>query len=409
LEHFDNPHLLPITKEHKPKQKNKLMKNKTNPILTASGAWRSVLASIGVLALVASAPADDLHLRLNRHFNRPGNILIADQFNNRVIEVEPNGNIVWQFGLGPLDLSARSIIGCNDAQRVGSFTLMAGAGLPPGIDLQVTNGAPDDRVLLVNPAGKIVWQYGQFQQPGSGFDQLSTPVQATWLPSDHVLITDQGNNRIIEVNLRKHIVWQYPGSNTNAADQLNSPNSAELLKNGHILIGDENNNRAIEVTRDDEIVKTFTAGGTVSILAFASRLPNGDTLLTDSGNARIVEVNSSDVPVWQYFTDTDPLSFAAPLPSRAVRLKNGDTLISDQINNRVIRVNMAGEIVADYGLPLGSGGGIGNNAGYDLDTTQNGLNWPYDAKIVGDYTGLTPPFGFGRNRDRDFDGDVDDR
>ena len=34
----------------------------------------------------------------NDDFNRPGNTLIADQFNNRVIEVDPDGNIVWQFG-----------------------------------------------------------------------------------------------------------------------------------------------------------------------------------------------------------------------------------------------------------------------------------------------------------------------
>jgi hypothetical protein len=383
------------------------MKIKNSRIHSSSGAWSSVLASIGVLALVASASANDS--KLNHHFNRHGNILIADQFNNRVIEVEPNSNIVWQFGLGPNDLSARSVIGCNDAERVGRLTLMTGTGLAPGLDAQLPGGAVDNRVILVDPTGRIVWQYGQFQQTGSDFDQLNTPVQSVWLPNDHVLITDQGNNRIIEVNLHKQIVWQYPGSNTNAADQLNSPNSAELLENGHILISDENNNRAIEVTRDDNIVKTFTAGGTVSILAFASRLPNGDTLLTDSGNARIVEVNSNDAPVWQYFTDTDPLSFPAPLPSRAVQLKNGDILISDQINNRVIRVNMAGEIVADYGLPLGSGGGIGNNAGYDLHTTQNGLNWPYDAKIVGDYTGLTPPSGFGKDREKDFDGNDDEK
>jgi hypothetical protein len=351
------------------------------------------------VSVSAEDPRDHFEFRPGRDFNRDGNLLIADQFNNRVIEARPDGTIVWQFGLGPLDLSARSIVGVNDAERVGSFTLMAGAGLPPGIDPQVPNGAQDDRVLLVDPAGHIVWQYGQFQQPGLDFDQLNTPVQATWLPNQHVLITDQGNNRIIEVNLFKRIVWEYPGSNTNAANQLNSPNSAELLENGHILIADENNNRAIEVTRDDRIVKTFSAGGTVNILGFASRLPNGDTLLTDSGNSRVVEVNSHDVPVWQYYTDTDPLSFAAPLPSHAVRLRNGDTLISDQINNRVISVNKAGEIVADYGLPLTSDGGMGNNFDYGLYTTQNGLNWPYDAKVIGDFTGLTPPFDFDGGRD----------
>lgn len=333
-------------------------------------------------------------------FNTPGNILIADQFNNRVIEINPNGNIIWQFGLGPNDFSSRSIIGCNDAQRVGPLTLMAGTGTPPGVIPQAPNGAADNRVILVDPFGNIVWQYGMFGKTGGTPNRLNTPVQSTWLPNTDVLITDQGNNRIIEVNLGKKIVWQYPGPNTNPGDQLNSPNSAELLENGHILIADENNNRAIEVTRDHQVVHTLTASGSLGACAFASRLPDGHTLLTDAGNSRAVEVDASDTVVWQYVTDTDPMSVAAPLPTRAVRLAGGDTLISDQFNNRVIRVSPLGVIVASYGLPLAGGGAIGNNVGYDLHTTQKGLYSPYDAKVIGDYTGLTPPF--------DFDDDADD-
>ena len=331
--------------------------------------------------------------------NRPGNILIADQFNNRVIEITPAGNIVWSFGRGPNDFSPHSIIGCNDAQRVGHFTLMAGTGTPAGVIPQAPNGAADNRVILVDEHGGLFWQYGQFGKTGSGPNLLSSPVQCTWLPSAHVLITDQGNGRIIEVNLRRQIVWQYPGSNSNPSDQLNSPNSAELLENGHILIADENNNRAIEVDRDDQIVATFTAGGTLGACAFASRLENGDTLLTDTGKARAVEVDAHDTVVWQYATGTMPGSIASPLPTRAVRLANGDTLISDQFNNRVIRVSQAGQIVAWYGLALAGGGAIGNNVGYDLHTSQKGLYSPYDAKVIGDYTGLTPPFDFDKDAD----------
>lgn len=367
------------------------MKKKSNARIT-----NLLGATLGLLLplTVAAGP-----VTLTSTFNTPGHILIADQFNNRVIEADSAGHIVWQFGLGPNDFSARSIIGCNDAQRVGPFTLMAGTGTPPGVIPQAPNGAPDNRVVLVDPFKRIVWQYGQFMQTGDGPNLLSTPVQCTWLPNFHVLITDQGNNRIIEVNLEKQIVWQYPGSNTNASDQLNSPNSAELLENGHILIADENNNRALEVTRADQIVATFTAGGTLGAVAFASRLENGDTLLTDAGNSRAVEVDASDHVVWQYVTDTDPLSVAAPLPTRAVRLANGDTLISDQFNNRVIRVSPAGTIVASFGLPLAGGGAIGNNVGYNLHSTQQGLYSPYDAKILGDYTGLTPPFDFDQDAD----------
>jgi hypothetical protein len=334
-------------------------------------------------------------------FNKPGNTLIADQFNNRVIEVTPAGKIVWQFGLGPADFSAASIIGVNDAQRVGSLTLMAGTGTPGGQpeapNCANPNGCPDNRVLLVDRAGHILWQYGSFGVTGNGDDQLNTPVQNTWLPNRHVLITDQANERVIEVNLAKQIVWQYGTTSVsgNGPEQLNNPNCAELLENGHILICDENNNRAIEVTRDGSIVWQYGSGDPnitdpVSGVAFASRLKNGHTLITDSGHARIVEIDRGKNVVWEYFTNTDPNSNqrggTGPLPTRAVRLRNGNTLISDQYNHRVIEVNRRKQIVNTFGKI--------NSLGYNASSVAGGgLNSPYDAKRIGDYTGLTPPFG----------------
>jgi hypothetical protein len=337
---------------------------------------------LGLLAVVVSwAVAGNPR----SEFNRDGNILIADQFNNRVIEVTPNGDIVWKFGLGPNDFSPQSIIGCNDAQRVGTHTLMAGTGIPPGVDPLAPNGVADNRVILVNPGGDISWQYGQFGVTGSGPNQLNTPVQCTWLPTRHVLITDQANERIIEVSWQKAIVWQYgtTGVAGNGPNELNNPNSAELLDNGNILIADENNNRAIEVDRDKNIVATFTAGGTVSGVAFASRLPDGNTLITDSNNSRIVEVDAYDNVVWQYFTNTNPASNPTPLPTRALRLKNGNTIISDQFNAQVIIIDPNKNVVAQYGNL--------NQPGFGRKNTSQGLNAPYDAKVIGDYTGITAP------------------
>jgi hypothetical protein len=322
-------------------------------------------------------------------FNAPGNILITDQFNNRVIEIDPSGTIVWSFGSGHGNTSAGAIVGTNDAERVGVYTLMSGTGIPAGATKNCKkSGCADNRVILVDPSGNIVWQYGQFDVTGSGPNQLNTPVQNTFLPDGHILITDQGNQRIIEVRPADNaIVWQY-GQNEVAGsgpNQLNNPNAAELLANGHILISDENNNRAIEVTHTapSQIVATFTAQGTVSGVAFASRLPNGDTLITDSNNSRIVEVDGKDMPVWQYFTNTRAGSNSTPLPTRAVRLANGNTLISDQFNDQVIEISPSQEVVASYGTI--------NKPGFS-PTTAGPLNAPYSAYVIGDYTGITPPF-----------------
>jgi len=319
-------------------------------------------------------------------FNHRGNLLIADQFNNRVIEIDPAGNIVWQFGVGPDDVTATSIVGTNDAQRVGTSTLMAGTGAPPGSEPACPNGCADNRVMLVDRRGHIRWQYGTFGVTGAGPNELNTPVQATWTPEQTVLITDQANERIIEVNLENRILWQYgeTGVTGIGPNQLNNPNSAELLENGHILISDENNDRAIEVDRGHHIIMTFTADGSASGVAFASRLKNGHTLLTDSNHNRVVEVDAHDHPVWQYLTNTQDGSNPAPLPTRAIRTRDGNTIISDQFNHRVIIVDGDGNIVASYGNL--------NAPGFGKKNTSEGLNAPYDAKRIGDYTGLTPPF-----------------
>ncbi len=337
--------------------------------------------------------ADDVH---RRAFNHPGNVLISDQYNNRVIEVTPEGSIVWQFGAGPDDLaSGRSPVGVNDAQRVGLLTLVAATGNPGGFGACQPGPCRDNRVMLVDRDENVVWQYGQFGVKGSDQNQLDTPVQATWLPTGHVLITDQANARVIEVDQGKDIVWQYgvthgcTPADSRADNCLNDPNSAELLANGDVLIADEGNARVIEVNRDHHIVGTFTANETVGAVAFASRLENGNTLITDAGKARAVEVDRGDNVVWQCVTNLEPKSTPSPQPSRAVRLKNGNTVISDQYNNRVIIVNhdMPCQIVASFGLALA----MGANTGYGAQDTGQGLNGPYDAKVIGDFTGLTPP------------------
>ncbi|HEU0277327.1 MAG TPA: hypothetical protein VFQ95_05855 [Rhodanobacteraceae bacterium] len=357
------------------------------PVLTSSS--RRVL-SVLLLATATAGIGNPLPARAEHH---AGNILIADQFNNRVIEVDPVTHaVVWQFGNGSDIPGPHSVVGVNDAERFSSFTLISGTGTPPGLPgcSDTTNGCPDNRVFIVDHTGRITWQYGEAGILGSGPDQLNTPVQSLYLSSfpghsgPHVLITDQGNQRVILVDMKKRIEWQYgtTGVSGSGPDQLNNPNSAEVLDNGDVLIADENNNRAIEITAAGQMVQAFTAHGTLSGVAFASRLANGDTLITDSNNNRIVEVDNGDNVVWQYVTNSAPGSNPTPLPTRAVRLREGDTLISDQFNNRVIEITPSGHVVFQQGVINMPGNRF------------NQLNGPYDAKVIGDFTGLTPPFGF---------------
>jgi hypothetical protein len=242
-------------------------------------------------------------------------------------------------------------------------------------------------VLIVTPDGGIAWEY---DDDGG----LSSPVCSQMLASGHVLITDQGNARIIEVTPQKMKVWTYQPT-VDGGPALASPNSAQRLQNGDTLIADENNNRVLEVASDGGFVWQYppptSDGGILTGAAFASRLPNGNTLITSSTNALILEVDMAYNIVWSYNTAARTLTGTTattdagvvdggspnPAPTRAVRLANGNTLISDQLNHQVFEIDPSGTIVFQYGQLNVMGSGAGQ------------LNGPYDAKRVGDYTGLS--------------------
>ena len=348
--------------------------------------WKLFAAAV-ICGPLLNAPLTNAAPVLPGTFNQPGNILISDQFNNRVIEIDKRGDIVWSWGLGPHDFSANSPLGVNDAERVGNDTLMAATGIPPHVDPYCKKGCPDNRVLLVDPHGNIVWQYGMFGVTGSGPDELNAPVQSTWAPDKTVYITDQGNQRVIQVDKATNILWQYgtTGVAGNGFDELNSPNSAELLNNGNVLIADEGNNRVIEVDKKTKnIVATYTAQGTMNAPAFASLLPNRKLLVPDGGNNRIILLNRQDGITFEYDTNKQSGSNPNPAPSRAIETMHGLIVVSDQFNDRVIVIDRKGNLLKQYGNL--------NTPGYGTTNTSAGLFAPYDAKVIGDYTGLTPPF-----------------
>ena len=119
-----------------------------------------------------------------------------------MIEVNPlSGKIVWSYGSNDISPIAGHIITPNWGERpAGGLTIIAGTG---------TSLAPDNRVIVVNQMGVIVWQYGQGGVADNGPNQQNVPVSAIQLLNHYILITDQANNRMIEVNLFHHIVWSY--------------------------------------------------------------------------------------------------------------------------------------------------------------------------------------------------------
>jgi hypothetical protein len=155
-------------------------------------------------AMLPTAPNSPAAAARSSGFNGAGDILIADQWNNRIVEVDKHHHIVWQFGDESAVAGPRSVVGPNEAERYGKLTLIAGTGLPAGtIAACSKKPCQDNRVIVVNQAGKIVWQYGKAGVPGSKPGLLNAPVGALHLSNGDVLVTDQGTQRVIEISPAK--------------------------------------------------------------------------------------------------------------------------------------------------------------------------------------------------------------
>src|SRR3972149_2315480 len=88
--------------------------------------WAATLTNLWLTVSVAAAGCGP-------RFNAKGNWLIADQYNNRVIELDPTTHtIVWEYAVSIHKAETNWLVGAVDAERVKSRTLIVAAGVPGG-------------------------------------------------------------------------------------------------------------------------------------------------------------------------------------------------------------------------------------------------------------------------------------
>lgn len=180
-----------------------------------------------------------------------GSTMIAESGNTRIIEVSPAGKILREV---PLQVSKSNAH--RDTRMVRK--------LPSGNYLVCHES--DGCVKEYNAAGQVVWQYtldlaGRPRSAGHGPEGHGIEAfGAVRLPNGNTLIAGGNNNRVIEVNPKGKIAW--------SVDQKELPGitlawvtTVHVLPNGNIVIGNchagPTNPQLIEVTRDKKVVWTF--------------------------------------------------------------------------------------------------------------------------------------------------------
>lgn len=211
-----------------------------------------------------------------------GNTLISD--GDRVVEYGRSGAVYAQIG-GP---ELRFVKPHRAARLLNGHTLIADRG--------------QHRVLEVDEQGKVVWQYGFAGSLGISEGRLYSPTDVQRLANGHSLIVDADNHRVIEVDLADQVVWQYGNAHNRLGqgqglgdDQLDSPMSAWRGADGRTLVVDTGNQRVIEITPDKQVVWLCRIPPDGGRPLFAWRLADGQTIV--STDRFVFQISASGQPV----------------------------------------------------------------------------------------------------------------
>jgi hypothetical protein len=242
----------------------------------------------------------------------------------------------------------------NDLRKAGTWRVAV-----PGAALAVLALS---LVGLAAPAGASVTGLATSSAPTALSPEFNQP--------GNILISDQFNNRAIEVDAAKQIVWSFGSGDPSLCNPgpgaIIGLNDAERLSGGLTLLAGTGipagassfmpngcvDNQVIVVDQTGNIVWQYGQAGVtgsgpneLNVPVFAIQLPNHDFLITDQGNNRVIEVNQQKEIVWSYGGLNNPNS--------AELLNNDHILIADENNSRAIEVTRSGQIVWSAGPEIG--------------------------------------------------------
>jgi hypothetical protein len=308
---------------------------------------RALLAILAGIGLPAT-PAQRLGLPPVKDGPVPGYVMIADRNNNRIIMVSPAKKIVWE------------VAGLHDPDD---------AFFSPGWRQISTNEEFNQTVALIGVGSRRVeWSYGHAGVRGSSPGYLANPDDAYLLHDGLIQVADIENCRVVWIDRRGRIVRGIGHAGSCGHDpprSLSSPNGDTPLADGGVLVT-EIGGWVDRISARGKLVYSVRTPTTYP--SDAQLLPNGNVLVAGFNDpGRVDEITPGGRIVWSY----QPTGYwRLDRPSLAVRWPNGMIAITDDWNHRVVVVDpRTKQVVWSYGhlgRPGAASGYLNKPDGLDL-------------------------------------------
>ena len=270
----------------------------------------------------------------------PGNVLVADKHNNRLVQISPQGQVVWSFPL-PGELGSGQ-----------HFKLPDDAFYTPD-GRQIVATEEDYFVISVIDIakGRIVYRYGHPGQAGPGPNYLWNPDDAIMVPSGRIVAADIKNCRLIELKppllrpIAQMGATQVCGHNP--PHGFGSPNGAFPTTNGGTVVTEITGNWVDLFSRKGHLISAFNPPGFTYPSDTNQAHPGVFVSVDYAKPGKIATFDSHGKLLWSFSPHgPDALNH----PSLALPLPNGDILANDDNNDRVIVVDpRTNRIVWQYG------------------------------------------------------------
>ena len=283
-----------------------------------------------ILSLVVSRgapPSRPAHLRPGSDpRSLPGNVLIADRGNNRLLEVSPRGSIVWEFPRR------------GDLRRGERFRVPDDAFFSRDGRLIYATQEDDFTISVIDVRRhRIVSHYGKPGEAGFGANRLHNPDDALPLADGSIVAADIKNCRVLEIDPRRHRARAQAGGvgrcEHSPPSSLGSPNGAFPLRDGGTIITEITGDWADVLDRSGRLSAAVHPPG-LTYPSDTNEISRGLYLSADyTTPGAIVAFDRRGSLRWRFApAGRDALN----QPSLALPLPNGDILANDDANDRVI-------------------------------------------------------------------------
>jgi hypothetical protein len=266
----------------------------------------------------------------------PGDLLIADRGNNRMLIVNPAHRILWTFPNRPGQVHL----------YFDDDTFFA-----PGGRRIISNQEENHQIVEISyPTGKLIWSYGHAGVAGSSPGYLNTPDDAYALPHHLVIVADAYNCRVLELRGSRIVrsIGQAGHCVHDPPRYLGAVNGDTPLPNHDILVSEINGSYLDEFTLAGRLVRVYRAP--VTYPSDPQLTLGGNILLADytSPGAIVILSRRTGKLLWRYRVTSGPGMLDHP--SLASMLPNGMIALNDDHNQRVVVINPhTNKIVWTYG------------------------------------------------------------